>query len=600
MNAMLSLSSQPWVERLGWTLIHFLWQGTALALPYAAARAILPRASSRTLYSLACATLLTMIAAPFVTWELLTPTPSSDVLVAAAPASGAAAVPSGFTVPVASAAPQSYSSAAPFLPYVVGLWLIGSLAFWARLAGGWVVAARMRSMLVRRAPPEWQARVSELARRAGVSRPVRLLVSAIVQVPTVVGWLRPVILAPVGALAGLPAEHLEALLIHELAHIRRHDYVVSMLQGVAEALLFYHPAVWWVSGHIRAERELCCDDVAVSVSGDVLTYATALTELEGFRPRQEWAALAANGGVLAARIARLLGQVRPSPRTLSGPAIAVTGILLLAAAWSLFGQSETPKFEVAAIKPATPDPTYFRGIKPVANGRLSVINMPVVLLIQNAYGLQRYQIIGGPKWTDDDGFNIEAKGETAASRPQVLLMLRSLLEDRFQLRFHRETRELPIYALSVAKNGPRLPAPKEGDCVNTEDPNRPFPILNGARQPPCGSTLVGGGLSKFTMGGGNVPMAEFVRTLAMVLGKPVADHTGITASFDVNLTFARDELIPTFSFPGRGAAPPIAPNPDGPPGLIAVLQQQLGLKLETSKGPVEVMVIDGVSRPSEN
>jgi len=105
---------------------------------------------------------------------------------------------------------------------------------------------------------------------------VRLLISALVQVPTVIGWLRPVVLVPVGALSGLPAEYLEALLLHELAHVRRHDYLVNILQSVAEALLFYHPAVWWVSGHIRAERELCCDDVAVAVSGDALTYARAL------------------------------------------------------------------------------------------------------------------------------------------------------------------------------------------------------------------------------------------------------------------------------------------------------------------------------------
>ena len=133
-----------------------------------------------------------------------------------------------------------------------------------------------------------KAHVSEilqkLGARIGLSRPVRLLVSALVQAPTVVGWLRPVMLVPVGALGGLPPEHLEALLLHELAHIRRHDYLVNILQSVAEALLFYHPAVWWVSVHIRAERELCCDDVAVSVSGDAFTYARALAQLEQYRP----------------------------------------------------------------------------------------------------------------------------------------------------------------------------------------------------------------------------------------------------------------------------------------------------------------------------
>jgi len=104
---------------------------------------------------------------------------------------------------------------------------------------------------------------------------VRLLVSSLVDVPTVIGWLRPAILVPVEFLTGMSAEHITALLGHEMAHIRRHDYLASILQSVAEALPFYHPAVWWVSEQIRAERELCCDDLAVAAGFDVLTYARA-------------------------------------------------------------------------------------------------------------------------------------------------------------------------------------------------------------------------------------------------------------------------------------------------------------------------------------
>src|SRR5262249_12862142 len=124
-----------------------------------------------------------------------------------------------------------------FLFWVVMVWLAGAMVFWVRLVGGWAIAARMRSMLVRRAPPEWQETLRKLGVQIGLSRPVQLLVSALVQVPTVVGWLRPVVLVPVGALGGLPAEHLQALLLHELAHIRRHDYLINILQSVAESLL---------------------------------------------------------------------------------------------------------------------------------------------------------------------------------------------------------------------------------------------------------------------------------------------------------------------------------------------------------------------------
>ena len=357
MNAMQMLSSEPWVERLGWTLVHFLWQGLSIALLYAAARRVMARTSSpNARYLLACAALAAMMAAPLATWGLMRPPDASPD--AAYRIRGIPPAPSTTSVAGAATLPASVRATVPsvqpaqFLAWVVMVWLAGAAAFWMRLAGGWVVAARMRSMLVRRAPPEWQETLRELGARIGLSRPVRLLVSALVQVPAVVGWLRPVVLVPVGALGGLPAEHLEALLLHELAHIRRHDYLVNMLQSVAEALLFYHPAVWWVSGHIRAERELCCDDVAVSVCGDALTYARALAQLESYRPAHLSAALAANGGSLADRIARLLGQSRPAVRTGLGPGVVAIAILLVAAAYGLFGQSDAhPAFEVASIKP---------------------------------------------------------------------------------------------------------------------------------------------------------------------------------------------------------------------------------------------------------
>src|SRR5262249_14459722 len=138
-----------------------------------------------------------------------------------------------------------------------------------------------------------------------VSRRVRLLPTNRVDSPSVIGWLRPVILAPVGMLSGLAPQQVEALLAHELAHVRRHDYLVSVLQGIAESLLFYHPAVWWISNQIRTEREHCCDDLAVEASGDVLVYARALAALEAMRPAHVKALLSASDGSLLGRIQRL-------------------------------------------------------------------------------------------------------------------------------------------------------------------------------------------------------------------------------------------------------------------------------------------------------
>ena len=156
---------------------------------------------------------------------------------------------------------------------------------------------------------EWQQTLDRLIERMQVSRRVRLLPTDRVDSPSVIGWLRPVILAPVGVLCGLAPEQVEALLAHELAHVRRHDYLVNVLQGIAESLLFYHPAVWWISNQIRTEREHCCDDLAVAASGDVLVYARALAELESMRPAHFKAALSANDGSLLRRIQRLADPV---------------------------------------------------------------------------------------------------------------------------------------------------------------------------------------------------------------------------------------------------------------------------------------------------
>src|SRR5215467_3761617 len=218
MNIMQILVSHPWVERLGMTLLHFLWQGLLIAILYAAARRIVARSSPQTRYLFACGALAAMMAAPLVTWELMRPPdPSPEAMYRIRTTPAAASTTGSVTataLPGSVSATVSVVPSEQFLSWVVVVWLAGAVVFWVRLTGGWVVTARMRSMLVRRAPPDWQERFRKLGAQIGVSRPVRLLVSALVESPAVVGWLRPMVLVPVGALGGLPAEHLEALLLH--------------------------------------------------------------------------------------------------------------------------------------------------------------------------------------------------------------------------------------------------------------------------------------------------------------------------------------------------------------------------------------------------
>ena len=415
-----------------------------------------------------------------------------------------------------------------------------------------------------------------------------------------VGWLRPVVLVPAGALAGLPPEQVEALLLHELAHIRRHDYLVNIVQSVVEALLFYHPAVWWVSGHIRCERELCCDDAVIAVNRDAVTYARALSELATATPARMRAVMAATGGSLVHRIARLLGRPRPAPHTHHGPGVAAAAILAAIVAFVAFGQSAAhPKFEVASVKPSTEQ--RFRMVRPLP-GRLTA-DAPVQLLMQNAYAVQPFQIAGGPDWINSEHYQIEAKADGKASRDQILLMLQGLLEDRFQLKIHRETRQLPVYALVPAKSGLKLTPPQEGSCV-TPAPDA-VPDWAGGRiappgrgQPPsprCGSVGVMVVPDGARMQGGKVTMAEFVRMLSMVLGRTVVDKTGFTNLFDLRLDFLPDEITA-----GLPPPPPDAPNDFKTPSILSALPEQLGLRLESTKGPVEVIVVDHLERPTAN
>jgi beta-lactamase regulating signal transducer with metallopeptidase domain len=212
------------------------------------------------------------------------------------------------------------------LPWLVGAWAIGVFGFSLRLLGGWLWIRWLVRRGSRPVEERWVESLKRLQHRLQIGRPVRLLESARLQVPLAVGWLRPVILLPVTALTGLPSDQLEAILAHELAHIRRYDYVVNLAQSVVETLLFYHPAAWWISARIRAEREHCCDDWAVEVCGDRLIYARALAALEVRRSTGWLLAPSARDGSLLFRIRRLLGASSPVER----PASGLAGTLVLA------------------------------------------------------------------------------------------------------------------------------------------------------------------------------------------------------------------------------------------------------------------------------
>lgn len=330
------------LRALGWSLVHFLWQGAAIAALLAAGMALCRTATTR--YALAVAALVLMLAAPVITFAVLSH--NSGTASSLAPAVSLSSVPNIFSHPFAAASgsPATIDSTSPLradaLLWFVEIWFAGVIVLSLRTVGGVMLIERMR----RRDAKPIEARVRELClavqQRLGIARAIRYCESTLLDAPAVIGWFRPAILLPITALTGLSDEQFQAVIAHELAHIRRFDNFVNLFQIVVETLLFYHPTVWWVSKRIRAERENCCDDAAISVCNDAVAYARALAQMAESRTAPALA-MAANRGPLADRVARLIGarRTRSEIRSvgivaslvcLAGAVIAANGFLGLA------------------------------------------------------------------------------------------------------------------------------------------------------------------------------------------------------------------------------------------------------------------------------
>ena len=343
MTEVLGLVSHPVGARVSVALLHFLWQGTLVAGLGVLLLAALRRSSASTRYGVLLAVFAAMALCPVVTLAVsggasspVTPEPAFAKAGApgehGAPATispdneaplvdggmaAAAAAPREHTAPPAGARWSGRGEwLRPALPWVGVLWLAGVVVLSLRLLVRWWAVWRLGKDL-RPAEPQWQEVLGSLCRRLATSRPIRLMMSTAAQVPMVIGWLRPAIVMPASALTGLTPEQITALLAHELAHIRRHDQWVSLAQMLVELLLFYHPAVWWISRAIRAEREHCCDDAAVGHSGDLAGYMRALTWVEEHRGARVTPAVAATGSPLVQRVRRLAGYPAPTEMRLA-------------------------------------------------------------------------------------------------------------------------------------------------------------------------------------------------------------------------------------------------------------------------------------------
>lgn len=396
-------------QSLGWALLHLLWQGALVVAALAVALRVLDRRAASLRYLLACGALALMLVLPALTgWHhyaslqtaqsmaeapapvLRAPTHAPVPTLARSAVLPAEAPRAAEPTPVME---RTLSLLGEHMHWLVLAWGLGVALSSMRLLSGWLKLRR----LVREAgpaPAEWQEALERLAKRLGMTRPVRLLRSAALDVPAAVGWLRPVVLLPVSALTGLSSRQLEMVLAHELAHIRRHDFVVNLVQTVVETLFFYHPAVWWMSRVIRVEREHCCDDIAVDTSGNAVSYARALTALEALRVMPLGAAspaMSALGGSLSERVRRLVvaPATRCSSRWVAGASV-VTLMSGVAVAAPLAALVLPERHAVPAEAPATPVPASAPALEmnvgPLAQGVVNAV-VPQVMSALSAQGL---------------------------------------------------------------------------------------------------------------------------------------------------------------------------------------------------------------------
>jgi bla regulator protein blaR1 len=608
-----------WMHVAGWVLVHFVWQGAVLAIVAALILRLCRRHAASLRYVMACGAMGVMLLGVIVTAALIE-APDANVQATRASVRTTADRRVDVFLPIQmNEAPSraTVSNAARvemLLPWIVSAWLFGVIVLLARAGAGWWRVRRLHQLALASICSNWQGVGDRIASRLGLASVIRIVELPHVDVPLVVGCLRPIVVLPIAAMAQLNAAQVEAILAHEIAHVRRHDYLVNLMQTLAETLLFYHPAVWWLSGRIRDEREHCCDDVALELCGDPIGYAAALTELESWRSGEFGLAAAATDGSLLNRVRRILHvEVSDDSRGASWTiallvAAIATALTLNVAAQTAAPGEPNPKFEVASVRENTSgDNKMF--MQRLPGGRINAVNMPLGILLRDTYRLQDFQIVGAPDWISSARYDITAKAEGEIPPPApgdagfnpVHLMMRSLLEERFKLAVHRETRELPIYALVLtSKNGKMGPELKvsTADCAaiaaSRQGPSAPPPPKPGER-PTCGIRLGFGEIA-----GSGFALSAFANAIAPTVQRIVVDRSGLSGNYDWYLKWT-PERLPQRA-PGTPADQPFRMNgveidPNGP-SIFTAIQEQLGLKLDSTRGPVEVLVIDHIERPT--
>ncbi len=596
--------------------LNHLWQSTLFAAMAALLTLLFRKNHARVRYSLWLAASIKFLI-PFSLFIAIGNSIDFSRQRAASIAQPAVAIVEGFSQPFGSTdlAVRIPAAAKPDRSHL--LWMVVS-AMWiggclAVLAFYLAKSRRMREA-VRKA--EWikQGRAFEALQRLehihGRRFQIKMKSSSSSMEPGVFGIIRPVLLLPLGMTERLNDSELEAIVAHELSHVRRHDNLVAAIHMLIETLFWFHPMIWWIGAKLVQERERACDEEVLRLGKDPQAYAEGILKIYEFYLESPLACVAGiTGSDMKMRIHTIMTQhVGARLSRAKKLLLAGTGIVVFALPFSiglLNGQSQPkPAFEVASIKPyafdVSSNPGQFRVGIDTRPERFSAYGVNLKLLIALAYDVKLYQISGGPDWINTAVYSVEAKSPDLKNKDNLPPLLQSLIEERCKLKFHRESREMPVYSLIVAKGGHRLQQSKdENGNPLTEIPRdgNKGKIIRSGETPPPGAVMAGVGF----FGAGAMPMERVAAFLSDTLGCKVIDKTGIKGLYDINLKWTPDPNQPVLTgLPKPLGLPPAQEGDNNGPSIFTAIQEQLGLKLEPDKGSLDFFIIDSIEKPSEN
>jgi bla regulator protein blaR1 len=469
--------------------------------------------------------------------------------------------------PFSSTSYATVPARAPLDRVAIGMGILWALGFFAIIQVRYRSWVRIRS-IVRRGKP------------VDLPIPVVTLIADGAEEPGVVGFLRPVLVLPIHLLERLNPRQLDAILMHELCHVRRRDNFFAAIHMGVEAIFWFHPLVWWIGLHMVEERELACDEEVLRAGCEPADYVEGiLTVCRFYKEATSRCVSGVTGADITSRLRSVLaGSISRELSTVGKTALAALGLasMLLPIAVGALDVSavnaqappsaQPNTFEVATVKPnkSGSGATLVPGLR---NGTLSARNVTLKVLIRTAYGVSDRQI-AGPSWLDADHFDLAGKAPKGVPDAQLMPLLQNLLKDRFQLTVHRETKVMPAFDMIVAKGGPK---------ITPFDATHPVTPPKGYSGP---------------MNFGVVTMPELAMRLTNDAGKVVLDKTGLNGRYSfMLLNYA----------PGPGSTQPNGAADSVAPDFVTAVEEQLGLKLVPKNEPVELIVVDKANRaPVEN